>query len=313
LLTDGPLEYAYRTEDLLCRMLDNETPAQTLQGKEGPQRQACRDAWTKWWEGHRETVNLTRLKDGEPLRGLTLIVEVDNNGGFNSNSGRIWECGPDGKQRWEMTDVGGPVDVQILPGGRLLVAEYYTRQVTERDRTGKILWTSGALNSNPVSCQRLPNGNTLIATMQEVLEMTPDKKRVGNYPRPNGTVYHARRGKNGHTYYMANGIVDLDATGKQVRTIPVANTTGWGGFELLPNGHFLVSYYVASNRVAELDANGKEVWSVTSNTPTRAQRLRNGNTLVAGGNQAFVYEYDRNKAEVWKVPTRGRPFSVLRY
>jgi len=315
LLSDGPTEQAFRVEDLLCQLLlDGETPGQTLGNADAATRKACREFWEDWWKRNGATADLARLNDAEPLRGLTLVVEVDNNGGFNGTSGRIWECGPDGKQRWEMTTVGGPVDVQVLPGGRFLVAEYYTRKVSERDRTGKLLWEYGGLTNNPVSCQRLANGNTLIATMQDIVEVTPDKKKVGNYPRPPGTVYHARKGKNGHTFYLANGqIYELDPAGKQVRATNVGNTSGWGGFDVLPNGHFLVASYVANNRVAEFDAAGKVVWEAPTPSPTRVQRLRNGNTLVAGGNQAFVIEYDRAKKEVWKVATRGRPFSVLRY
>jgi len=314
LLTEGPVEFAFRVEDMLCQLSDGQPPSVTLSNGDDETRRKCRESWETWWKDKGAMVDVAKLVDAEPLKGLTLVVEVDNNGGFNSSAGRIWECGPDGKQRWEMTNVGGPVDVQVLPGGRFLVAEYYTRRVTERDRTGKILWDSNALTGNPVSCQRLSNGNTLIATMNEIIELTPDHKKVGTFPRPAGTLYHARKGKNGNTYYLANNqIFEIDSAGKQVRAINVGNTSGWSGFELLPNGHFLVAYYVTSNRVAELDSTGKVIWEVKTPTPTRAQRLRNGNTLVAGGNQAFVIEYDRNMKEVWKVATRGRPFSVLRY
>ena len=43
---------------------------------------------------------------------------------------------PDGTVRWEMKGLNTPCDVQLLPGGRLLVAEYQAQRVTERDRDG---------------------------------------------------------------------------------------------------------------------------------------------------------------------------------
>jgi outer membrane protein assembly factor BamB len=234
--------------------------------------------------------------------------------------GRIWECGPDGKQRWELTNLGGPVDVQVLPGGRLLIPEYYNSRVTERDRDGKILWESPKLNSNTVGAQRLPNGNTLIATMVDVVEFGRANQKVAEFPRPGSTVYQATRHRNGHTFILAgNSLIEYDTDKKQVRIVNVGSLSGWGGFEILPNGNYLIAYYGQNSKYAEIDKDGKTIWehstsaSPTRLDPTRVQRLRNGNTLVAGGNMMWVVEYDRDKKEVWKVATKGRPFGVRRY
>ena len=315
MIGEGPIEHAYQAEDVLCQLAGDKDPPATLSSADEANRKKCKEAWEAWWEKNRDTVDLARLNKAEPYRGITMVIEVDSNNGFNGNSGRIWECGPDKKQRWEMTNLGGPVDVQLLPGGRLLIAEYYNVRVTERDRTGKILWDSGRLGSNPVSCQRLPNGNTLIATMNEVVELNREKGRVGTYPRFNGTVYQAIRARNGHTFVLSNNtLTELDMALKQLRQINVGTGSGWAGFEILPNGHFLIAHYVNGGRYAEVDGTGKEVFTHTVGCqPTRVQRLRNGNTLVAGGNTYFVAEYDRDKKEVWRVETKGRPFGVKRY
>jgi hypothetical protein len=317
LLVDGPLEYAYLTEDLMFQLLGDGKMGTTLTTGDEKSRKASFEAWSKWWKENETKVDLVKLTTGEPIKGLTLVVEVDGFSGPNGGQGRVWECGPDGQKRWEWTNVNGPVDIQVLPGGRYLVGEYYTSQVTERDGEGKILWTSPRLNSNTVACQRLPNGNTLIATMNEVIEVKKDGERVGDvYPRPAGTVYHVRRAKNGHTFILAgNELMELSAERKELRKIPIpGGLSGWGGFDFLPNGNFLIGYYGNGRKYAEINGKGEVVFEhVVNMEPTRVQRLRNGNVLLTGGNSMFVAEYDRDKKEVWKVATKGRPFSVLRY
>lgn len=320
LIGAGPMEYAFQVEDMLCQLLDSEEkPPATISGNDSAARQKMQILWQNWLEEKTRTnkLKLARLNEAEPLRGLTLIIEVDGGG---VNGGRIWECGSDGKQRWEITNLGGPVDVQVLPGGRLLIPEYYNSRVTERDHEGKILWESPHLTGNAVSAQRLPNGNTLIATMSSVVEYTKTKEKVAEFPHSNGTVYQAIRHRNGHTYVLAgNSLTEFDIDKKQINSINIGSLSGWAGFEILPNGNYLVAFYGQGNKYAEIDKAGKIVWEhVTSSSPTRldptrVQRLRNGNTVVAGGNIAFVVEYDRDKKEIWKVPTKGRPFGVRRY
>lgn len=317
LIGDGPLELGFQVEDMLCQLLEaDEKPPATLHGNDADGRKKAMKAWEIWLDAKGDKLKLSRLTDAEPMRGLTLVVEVD--GGVAG--GRIWECGPDGKQRWELTNLGGPVDVQVLPGGRLLIPEYYSSRVTERDREGKILWESPKLSSNTVGAQRLPNGNTLIATMQGVVEYTRANQKVADFPNPGGTVFQAIRHRNGHTFILAgNNLTEYDTDRKQVKAINVGNLSGWGGFEILPNGNFLIAYYSQNAKYGEIDKDGKTIWEhstqggTTRLEPTRVQRLRNGNTLVAGGNTMWVAEFDRDKKEIWKVATKGRPFSVRRY
>jgi HEAT repeat protein len=315
LLDDGPLEYAYQVEDLLCQLVGDQKPPATLAGTDAKVRKSCREAWYAWWQQKGDAIDLAKINDAPALKGLTLVVEVD--GGVPG--GRIWECGPDGKQRWEMTNLGGPVDVQLLPGGRMLVAEYYNARVTERNRDGKILWESPRLPSSVVSAQRLTNGNTLVATLNEVVELSRDGKQVHDL-KYQTTVFQARRNNKGQTFVLVgNELIEFDSTHKEVRRIPIGGHSGWGGFDFLANGNFLIAFYTSGSSYAEVNREGKKVWehstasAPTRLEPTRVQRLRNGNTLVAGGNSLFVVEYDQNKKEVWKVATKGRPFSVLRY
>ncbi|VTS04544.1 NHL repeat-containing protein [Tuwongella immobilis] len=315
LFEQGSESIAYQVEDLLCQLIGDEMPPVVLNGVDANNRRRARQMWEAWWKRDGEKIDLVkRLESGASLKNLTLVLEVDRNGGNISGSGRVFEVDSNKQMRMEWTDVSGPVDVQILPKNRLLIAEYYGGVVTERDRSGKVVWTTKRISGNPVSCQRLPNGNTFIATMSSLHELTPDLKEVGKFPSIPGTIYHARLGRNGHLFCLTNGrLIEYGTDRKEIRSIPVGNTTGWGGFDLMPNGNVLIASYVAGNRIAEFDPRGKLVWELAVQTPTRVQRLRNGNILVAGGNTPFVAEFDRNKKEVWRIESKGRPFSAFRY
>ncbi len=200
-------------------------------------------------------------------------------------------------------NLGGPIDVQLLPGGKLLVSEYKANRVTERDRTGKVLWEKKT-NVSAISCLRLPNGNTLIGTLNEIFEVTRDGKTVFTLPRDagGGSVWGAHKLRNGHILYLqSNGeVVEANTAGKRIRTVNVGGTNGWGGVELLANGRLLVAKYSA-NQVVEVAA------------PAQATRLPNGNTLATVTNSKRIVEIDRTGKIVWQQVTQGRPFRVRRY
>jgi hypothetical protein len=67
--------------------------------------------------------------------------------------------------------LGGNIDV--LPGGRVLVPEYRKNKVVEYDTAGKAVWEASV--SRPTSAVRLPNGNTLVVSLleQRVVELSP--------------------------------------------------------------------------------------------------------------------------------------------
>jgi hypothetical protein len=54
-----------------------------------------------------------------------------------------------------------------------------------------------------------------------------------------------------------------------------------------------------TSKVTERDFKGKVLWELQFNNPICAERLRNGNTLVAGRNS--VIEYDKSKKEVMHI------------
>jgi hypothetical protein len=213
--------------------------------------------------------------------------------------------------------LSGPNDVQLLPGGRVLIAERNGGRVTERDRDGKILWEYTTPNNQPIAATRMPNGNTLIATFTQLLEVSPDKKTVQSHMHASG-FRHAIRLRNGNILYVAsNGeVVELDASFKQVRAItPEAHGSGagyWASVEPLPNGRFLVALGT-SGKVVEIDGKGKIQWSCDCANAVFASRLRNGNTLVSNFENRILVEFDRSGKEVGRTQLSGRPFVFKRY
>src|SRR5262249_23126987 len=156
---------------------------------------------------------------------------------------------------WELaTDLQCPIDAQVLPGGRLLVAEINGHRVTERDRTGKVLWEYKV--QTPIACQRLPNGNTFVSTNHVASVVTPAGKVVFSYQAENGFFIHSiQRLANGHLACISMGGVvrEVDAAGKVVRDIPLNEGGGWSGIEGLPGNRYLA---VGGGKVREVDAAG---------------------------------------------------------
>ncbi len=141
-------------------------------------RRKQRDAWAAWWKLSESTTDLKVLESHQRLLGYTLLVEYVRDWGV----GRVLEVGRDGKPRWVISDLRYPVDAHVLPGNRVLIAEYKGRRITERDFQGNILWQKEGLAGEPVNCQRLPNGNTFIATETELLEVDRAGKTVWSQP-----------------------------------------------------------------------------------------------------------------------------------
>ena len=214
LLGDGPTDVACSAEDLLFRIGGETSPAVSLGAAADAERAKARDAWTAWWRQNGPAVDLAKAGLEQRSLGMTLIVAVNGYGG----NGRVWEIGPDHKTRWELRDVGGPFDAVVLPGRRVLIAEYSAHRVTERDLDGKLIWEHKVENA-PLLCHRLPGGVTLIATNYEIMEVTREGKRTVLHKDAGGQIVSAQRLRNGNLLYGSYGgeIVELDRAGKPVR------------------------------------------------------------------------------------------------
>lgn len=309
LLDEGPAPLASQAEEILTRLpAERDLPGPS--GGDDAGRRRARSAWESWWKQNETRVDLSRAARDDAYLGLTLIVELDNTG--RGGKGRVWECGPDGKPRWEMKDLPRPIDARLLPNGRVLVAEHGPPRVTERQRDGTVVWEYSP-PGQPVSCQRLANGNTFVATYNELVEVTREKVVVFSAKLSAQMVFYGQKLRNGHYLYISSGnrIVELDARGKEVLSVSVENSGSWASVESLPNGNFLVALYNAG-KVVELDRTGKVTWQCKLEAPGHATRLRNGNTLVVSIEGRRVAEYDRSGKEVWRQATAGRPFHAYR-
>lgn len=309
ILTDGPPALTWQAEEVLGRLAGEHNHPSATVPNDAEARRRARQAWETWWKSNEAKVDLGRATREEEYLGLNLVIELDGAG--RGGQGRVWECGSDGKARWQIEGLNRPIDAQLLAGGRVLVAEHGAQRVSERQLDGKTIWEM-PLSSQPVSCQRLPNGNTFIATYNELLEVTREKAVVFSHKKT-AMIYFGHKLRNGHVVYVtsANQVIELDAAGKEINCVTIENTGGWASVELQPNGNYLVALYNAK-KVVEVDRAGKVLWECLAEAPGHATRLRNGNTLVASIEGRRIAEFDRLGKEIWSQKTTGRPFHAYR-
>lgn len=311
LLNDLPANSLWRVEELLHRLAGDAAPPESLAVNTGAARQKAMQAWQKWWQSAEAKTDLGRLGEVGSYLGLVTVCEYDSP--FGQPGGRVWEASRESKPRWSVTGVLGAMDAHTLPNGRVLIAENSANRVTERDLRGNVKWEH-RVPGNPITCQRLPNGNTFIAMYNMVLEVTPDHKEVYRHaPGPQFYIFGAHKARNGHIVAItAQGmVIEMEAkTGKQVRTLNLGANGNWCGIEMLPNGNYLVAT-LNNSQIRELTpGDGKTIWQATYNGAFRATRLPNGNTLVASMTTRKVAELDRAGAVRWERSCSGRPWNV---
>jgi hypothetical protein len=298
------LLYAWQAEDLLCRLAGDKSPQVSLTEDEATRKNA-RDAWQRWWKEQGAKVDLAKLKDKPPFLGLTTVVYQDFRG-----QGILMELGRDGKERWKVSGLLYPVDLQILGRDRFLVAEINGAKVTERNRKGEILWQKQI--NLPCACQRLKTGNTMIATRNGVFEYDAKGKQVFTYTRGRLDIMGARKHSNGEYLLLTRTqLIRINAKGQQTGAFNIGNIYTWSSFQVLPNGNVLLPIS-ARNEVAEFTLAGKKVWSGSVPYPTSVQRLPNGNTVATSMGQRRVIELDRTGKQVAQTPVNGTPLAVLR-
>ena len=131
------------------------------------------------------------------------------------------------------------MDAQVLPNGQVLIAEATGHRVTERDLKGDVLWEK-KIDGEPTGCQRLPDGSTFVSTYNSVMEFAADGTKTYSFSIPGSNAI--RKIRNGHIVYTQDDkIVEVDAAGKRVRTMPLPSRSMYVGVEDLPGDHFLVA------------------------------------------------------------------------
>jgi hypothetical protein len=285
-------EITWRAEDLLRRIARDESPSSPTDDKPAS-RKAYVAAWDAWWAKNSKTAGLA-LANELPLLNLWLGIE------YNTNS--VWECTRDGKRLWTIT-AQGPMDAQVLPGNRVLIAEQEAKRVTERDFKGNIIWEY-TTTEDTINCKRLPNGNTWIGTRYTVMEVRPDKTVVYSHRLSEQYMHAVRRLSNGGAVGITStGVIhEMNADGKKVRGANVPHEGTWGDVDVLPNGNYLVSNY-ANGFVREVDQTGKTIRQVKTSPATGVERLPNGQLLVSGGELAQIIDW--NGRVQWSTKSNG--------
>lgn len=245
---------------------------------------------------------------------------------------RVFKISSTGEIVWEYPVVQC-ADAWLLPNGNVLMS------FTDREGDGTIA-NRGAREVAPDkhvaweytttsevwSCQRLPDGNTLIAecTARRLIEVDAAGGIVKAIPvksthEGHGVMRLARKLDNGH--YLVGHLDDkavreYDGGGKVLREIAVPDVA-FGAIRL-SNGNTLIGY---RGGVIEVDAQDKTVWQLTQqDVPDiklywvcNIQRLANGNTMV---NNWFIhqrrndsppfFEVTPGKKVVWRAALHDR-------
>jgi len=196
---------------------------------------------------------------------------------YGKGPNRLLELDENGKVVWEHKPPSITVIFQVLPNGNLLYA-YGGKPtgVREVTRKGEEVWNYVSQCPQALGCERMPNGNTLIA------EQGPCQA------------------------------VEVDPKGKVVRITPL--TTTEKGYHLqvrnihkLANGNILAAHE-GEGAVREVDPEGKVVWDYTGvENAGDAQRLPSGNTLISCGTQKRVLEVTPDKKIAWEFTAKDAP------
>lgn len=296
---------------LLLERLAGATMPPVVYGPDGVSHRKYRQAWQAWWKEHRDKLRPADLERASRMTGDTLIVMLDE--------GVIEDLDATNRVRWKIDGLKRPLDAQLLPGEeRVLIAEYDTQRIVERDRKGELLWQR-TFQQGPLAAQRLANGNTFVATESDIFEVDKEGRNVFLYVRPDGWRFmRAAKLRNGDIACVvgppigarpaASRYVRLRPNGKELQEVKSWNLqvhTRGGRIDVLPNGHVIVPE-MEGNRVVEYDGDGHSVWSIAVDHPIAAVRLPNGHTVITLMNQNRAVEVDRGGKEVWRFRAETR-------
>ncbi len=195
---------------------------------------------------------------------------------------------------------------------------------------GTIEWEV-ACRHNSHDLAVLSNGNVLLhPAPNEIVEMTPEKKIVWQWkssavaPYAGPVEIHGfQRLSDGSTMIAETGnlrIIEVDAAGAITRTVPITVDHPDAHRDTRRVRKTAANTYLVCHEglglVREYDDAGKIVWEYAldlNNAPAtgghdghgtcvfNALRLKNGNTLIAGGNNNRVMEVNPKKEIVWSI------------
>jgi HEAT repeat protein len=311
LLKELPAEQTWDVEEYLGQLAGDKAPMETLSADLAGRARAV-EAWGRWWKENADKVDLTNGDGFRREAGVFTVVESWN---AAFNSGRVLEVDRAGKVRWEIRNLQYPMSAQVLRGGNVLVVEGNTGQLTERDRSGKVVGINRVYPSL-FYAERQRDGSTFLACRQHLYLLDPKGAVAFEHTYAMNSILAARRFRDGSIAYVSYGghYVRLDRAGKEVKSVQLPN---WGvhspnGADILP-GDRIVLAEQRLGKVIEYGLDGKVIWECPIRQPISPHALPNGNLLVSGDAQQSIYEIDRRGkiAREWKGLS-FRPFRVAR-
>jgi hypothetical protein len=226
-------------------------------------------------------------------------------------SGTIMELGADAKVRWQLAGLSNPMDMQVLPGSRVLVTESGASRVTERNLKNEIVWQKQV--NWPLSAERMRNGHTFIVSRNQLLEVDRSGKELFTLNRNMNDIMAARKLRDGQIVMVTqSSCVRLDSGGKELKNYPLVNGVGTNYIDILPNGSIILPM-PWNNKIYEYDPDGKVSWEATAQQPMGGARMPNGNTLIP--TQMWppkIVELDKAGKMVWEFQTATYPGRVKR-
>ncbi len=321
LLPDSTRGRLWQIEDFLIQLAGPAAP----KAKMGPAKadlEKARDEWKKWWATAKDVRDVSKFVYKPTTTGCLLLLTADQQGYGN---GFVSELGPDLQKKWRFGGVYCPADLQPLPNGNILVMEQNYQRIMERDTAGNQVNTFQSNNyGQPFGFQRQPDGTTLVAFQRTVVEYDKEWKETGKkYTSQNLDLVGVQKLDNGPVIVLARDqnqnkgrIFKLDDKWKETGT-PITTTAlnyYQARLQVLPDERVMV---LEAGRVAEYDLKtGKKepVWTYTASNPSSAERLPNGNTLVAEQGTNTISEVTPKSEVVWKyIPTDARvPVRAIR-
>lgn len=195
--------------------------------------------------------------------------------------GEVAVFAEDGTREWSFAEKNEADDAWLLPNNDIVMAYKYGIRIVRPD------WKSGKggeiLNDRPTpnkgethSCQPLPNGGFLI----------------------------------GESYDGVSFIVELDAALKETKRIELKGLGGkhqtFRQIRKTPQGTYLITQQQKGGVAMEIDAGGSTIRKFPDGRFS-AERLDNGNTLIACGDAHRFIEVDAENNIVWALEQNDLP------
>ena len=179
----------------------------------------------------------------------------------------------------------------------------------------KVLWQHGPCSVRTVyrHLAEAQEEDLAYNTVQTLLRIMEEKSLARHHLDGRTFIYTARFTRDDSTARFLDRVFD-GAAAQLVQSLLRSERVSaeeLDRMQALPNGHLLVALYT-QNKVAEFDADGREVWQAAQRRPSSAYRLPNGHTLVATRLSRVVSELDRKGQVVATLSVGGRVLCISR-